>query len=324
MTDDMARLLTLGVDLGGTKVETALVDADGHIVTTHREPTDAEKGPDGVIADVITCVKGCVGDALSEAAALGIGVAGQVAADTGSVRFAPNLVWEDVPLRAELEAALGLPVVVSNDVRAITCGEWLHGAGQGAEDLVAIFVGTGIGAGVVSGNRMLTGCSNAAGELGHMTVVAGGRQCTCPNRGCLEAYAGGWAIAERAQEAVREDPAAGEFLVDLAGAVDDITGVHVSQAFEEDDSLAHRLVEETGHYLAAGVVGIVNAFNPCRLILGGGVIEGLPVLIEMVERDVQACALEAAVAPLEIVKAALGGQAGVIGAAALAREKVEE
>jgi glucokinase len=311
---------TLGVDLGGTKVKTALVDAEGHIVADHRQPTDPAQGPDGVIADIVTCVQQCVGDALQEAAALGIGVAGQVAADTGIVRFAPNLNWQDVPLRTALEAALELPVVVANDVRAATWGEWRHGAGQGVADLITLFVGTGIGGGVVSSSKVLAGCSNTAGELGHMTLVVDGRSCHCRNRGCLEAYAGGWAIAERAQEAVRQDPAAGQWLVDLAGAVDNITAAHVSQAYQDGDALARRLVEETGRYLAAGAVGLVNAFNPCRLILGGGVIEGLPVLREIVKREVRACALEAAVAPLEVVKAALGADAPVIGAAVLARE----
>ncbi len=194
--------LNVGVDLGGTKVEAALVDAEGHVVTSRRHPTDSKtKGPQRVIADIVACVGECLGEGVRNAGALGVGVAGQIDAATGTVRFAPNLGWRDVPLRAELERTLRLPVVVVNDVRAATFGEWAHGAGKGVNDLVCLFIGTGIGGGVVSGGQLLEGCCNMAGELGHMTIVAGGRPCHCPNRGCLEAYVGGWSIAERAQDA---------------------------------------------------------------------------------------------------------------------------
>lgn len=319
-----AGLLTLSVDLGGTKVKTALVDAEGSIVASHRHQTDPGKGPAGVIADIVACVGDCLGEASQRVEALGIGVAGQVDAASGTIHFAPNLGWRDVPLQAELEKALGLPVIVTNDVRAATWGEWWHGAGQGVDDLVCLFVGTGIGGGVISGGRMLEGCSNTAGELGHMTLVFHGRRCRCPNQGCLEAYAGGWAIAERAQEAVQQDPTAGQTLVALAGSVETITAATVGQASHEGDPLARHLIKETGWYLAAGVVGIVNAFNPCLLILGGGIIEGMPELIKFVEREVRGHALSAAVQPLRVLKAALGGDAGVIGAAALARKQVME
>jgi len=251
-------------------------------------------------------------------------VAGQVDKVSGTVRFSPNLGWRNVPLQARLEEALGLPVVVNNDVRAATWGEWRHGAGQGVNDLVCLFVGTGIGGGIVSNGCLLEGCYNSAGELGHITIVASGRHCRCPNQGCLEAYAGGWAIAERAQEAVRADLKAGQTLVTLAGGIQHISAATVSRAYTDGDSLARRLVEETAQYLAAGVVGIVNAFNPCLLILGGGVIQGLPEYVPLIERSVRANALETAVEQLRIVTAALGNKAGVIGAAALARSKIEE
>jgi len=202
--------LTLGVDLGGTKVETSLVDITGHILASHRLPTQSEKGPDGVIADIIECVKNCLGEASKTAQALGVGMAGQIEKYTGIVRFAPNLGWHNIALRTMLEEALVLPVVVTNDVRAATYGEWLYGAGQGVDDLVCLFVGTGVGGGIISSGKLLEGCNNTAGELGHLTIITDGRQCHCRNRGCLEAYAGGWAIAERAQEAVRTEPKAGE------------------------------------------------------------------------------------------------------------------
>ncbi|MBA7634310.1 Glucokinase [subsurface metagenome] len=316
-------VVTLGVDLGGTKIETALVDAAGRIVASHRHPTHLEKGPHGVIADVVTSVKTCLGEAGMTAQGLGVGMAGQVDR-TGTVRFAPNLGWRNVPLQVKLQEALGMPVIVNNDVRAATWGEWRHGAGQGIDDLVCLFVGTGIGGGIVSGGQLLEGYHRTAGELGHMTIVAGGRHCRCPNRGCLEAYAGGWAIAERAQEAARVDPKAGQRLVTLAGSIQQISAATVTQAYTNRDPLARRLVEETAQYLAAGLVSIINAFNPSLLVLGGGVILGLPEYATIVECAVRENALPTAVEGLRIVIAALGDKAGVIGAAALARDKIRQ
>jgi glucokinase len=318
MTQKATNPITLGVDLGGTKVKAALVDASGHILTIRKCTTHSEKGAEGVIADVLTCIDGCFKKVRQEAHAVGIGIAGQVDLK-GIVRYAPNLKWQDVPLKDKLEAKLGKPVIVTNDVRAATWGEWRYGSGKGLQDLVVLFVGTGIGGGVVSGGNMMVGCSNTGGELGHITIVSGGRKCHCPNIGCLEAYASGWAIAERAQEAVREDPKAGQHIISLVGNVERITAATVGEAYREGDQLARQLVEETGRYLAAGVVSIINAFNPCLLALGGGVIEGLPELIQAVEKLARNKALKSAVERLKVVKAALGGSAGVIGAAALAQ-----
>ena len=312
---------TLGVDLGGTKVETSLVDTTGHILASHRSPTQRDKGPDGVIADIIEGVKNCLGEASQSAQALGIGMAGQIEKATGTVRLAPNLGWHNVSLRTRLEEALAVPVVVTNDVRAATYGEWLYGAGQGVDDLVCLFVGTGVGGGVVSGGRLMEGCNNTAGELGHMTIMTGGRQCHCRNQGCLEAYAGGWAIGERVQEAVRSDRKAGQPLITLARSIEQISAATVTEAYANGDPLAQRIVEDTAYFLAAGLVGIVNAFNPCLIVLGGGVIQGLPKYASIVEHIVHLNALEAALEGLRIVTAALGNKAGVIGAATLARHR---
>lgn len=311
--------LTLGVDLGGTKVETALVDSQGNIVSSHRHPTHPEKGADRIIEDISICVDHCLSKGGEDAQALGIGIAAQVD-ESGVVLSSPNLGWKDFPLRKKLEERLKLPVVVINDVRAAAMGEWRFGAGKGIDDLVVVFVGTGIGGGVISGGHLLHGCSHTAGELGHTTLIVDGRKCHCPNRGCLEAYAGGWAIAERAQEAVQAKPKAGKKLVSLAGSVETITAAVVSQAYHDEDPLALQLFMETAHYLSSGLVSIVNAFNPCLLILGGGVIEGLPELIKIVDGEVRRRALRTSVDNLSIVKAALGKESGIMGAAALAQE----
>jgi glucokinase len=321
MKQSAAKPITIGVDLGGTKVDMALIDAEGRILSDNRYPTTPDKGSEGIIADLIDAVNKFQREAGQEVAALGIGAAGQIDS-AGVVKSSPNLPFHDEPLQARLEEELGLPVLVTNDVNAVTYGEWRYGSGQGIDDLVAVFVGTGIGGGVISGGQLLEGCDNIAGELGHITIVAEGRSCRCPNLGCLEAYAGGWAIAERAKEAVSANPKEGEKLTSLVGSVENISAATVCHAYREGDPLSRRLVEETGQYLAAGVVGIINAFNPCLLVLGGGVIEGMPELIKIVENSVQKRALEPAVENLKIVKAGLGAKAGAIGAAALARGKI--
>jgi glucokinase len=204
-------------------------------------------------------------------------------------------------------------------------GEWLHGAGQGCDDLICLFVGTGVGGGIVSGGHMLSGCSNTAGELGHIPVDLNGPDCHCGNHGCLEAHAGGWAIARRAREAIARDPEAGARLLQMAGGQpDDVTARIVAQAAHQGDPLAQKLVDEVAEALIAGAVGLVNAFNPCRLILGGGVMEGLPELLDRIDQGLRQRALAAARDPLRVLPAQLHNDAGVVGAAALALRRAAE
>jgi glucokinase len=315
---------TLGVDLGGTKVETALVDSTGRILAGHRQSATAAGGPHEIIEGVAKAARLCIEESGSSATALGVGVAAQVEKESGMVLNAPNLGWKQIPLRDRLQALLEIPTFVINDVNAVAWGEWRHGAGRGSDNLVCIFVGTGIGGGVVCDGRLLEGHSNTAGELGHIPIVADGRSCTCGGRGCVEAYAGGWAIALRAQEEALKDQQAADVLIKTAGSIQDITAGTVSMAFHLGDPLAVRLIEETVSSLSACAVGIVNAFNPEYLILGGGVVDGLPHLVEEVKKTVENSALKAVARDLTIVRAALGSQAGVIGAAALAREKYQD
>ena len=314
--------LTVGVDLGGTKIQVAVVDRDGGVVATHRTATDLEGGPSKAVADIVRCVHACAPD-MSVIGAVGVGVAGQVDAATGIVRSAPNLGWRDFPLADRLEQVLGLPVVVENDVRAIAWGVWNHGAGRGIDDLVVLFVGTGVGGGIVSGGRLLTGDRGVAGEVGHATLVAGGRLCTCGRRGCIEAYTGGWAIAARAREAIEADPEAGRGMLDAAGK-GEVTAVVVSQAAADGDRLASALMEETGDYLGSAAVGLVHALNPRRIVLGGGVIDGNPYLVDAVAYAVQSDVIPIFADRLDVRQSELGSQAGVIGSASLATRRMQD
>ncbi len=308
----------LGVDLGGTKIALGVVDRAGTVLDAQRLPTRAERPAREVIADIITSVNDRWADRLPKDRPLGIGVAGQVD-ERGTVLFGPNLHWNNVPLGRELTRGLGRPVAVLNDVQAATVGEWSYGAGREASDLVCMFVGTGVGGGIVADGRLRHGASGTAGELGHITVVRNGRKCRCPNSGCLEAYAGGWAIAERAREAVRERPAEGAALVRLAGDSASISSETVEAAYRIHDRLARELVEDTMGYLASGLVSVVNAIDPGTVVLGGGVLEGFLSLIPSLAKEVKARALAVAARRLTVVPARLGNESGVVGAASYAR-----
>jgi glucokinase len=313
-----------GIDVGGTKIEAAAVDAGGMAGSAIRTATDVAAGPKGVTAAIVEAVRALTDQAGTPPAGVGVGIAGQIDASTGSVRFAPNLGWHDVPLAAGIKAALGVAVIVTNDVRAAAFGEWRHGAGRGYDDLVCVYVGTGIGGGIVSGGRMLAGCANTAGEIGHIVVEADGPPCTCGGRGCLEALAGGWAIGKAARTAIEEGvEGSGSLLAAAGGAVERVSAEAVAKAAAAGDALALHLLEKAGRALAAGCVSLVNAFNPCRLILGGGVIDGVPGLIYRVRDGVSRYALPAAAASVEVVAADLGRVAGVVGAGTLALEMAE-
>lgn len=309
----------IGVDLGGTKLEAASVDRRGRVLERRRTPTETDGGPGRVVEQIVGLARELVEKAGSSPVGVGVGVAGQIDPDTQSVVFAPNLDWRDVPLRARLASDLDLPVAVTNDVRAATWGEWLHGAGRDCDDLVVLFVGTGIGGGIVSGGRMLAGCRNTAGELGHVPVAIDGPACRCGGHGCLEAHAAGRAIERRAREAVAARPDAGAALLERAdGHRDAISARLVADVARGGDPLAREILDAACAALATGVVGIVNALNPCRVVLGGGVVEGLPEWIDRAREAVRSRALEAASRAVEVTPAALGGDAGVVGAGALA------
>ncbi len=313
--------LALGIDLGATKVVSALVAPNGSIVRHSGRIVHANDGPDGVIRTLLRSAGVCLeGTPSFQSLTVGIAVAAQVDPRTGTVIHAPNLGWRDVPLARRVSEELGgVPVVVLNDARAATLAEWRFGAGRGSSDLFCMFLGTGVGGSAVIGGRLLDGGSHALGEIGHITVVVGGRKCHCPNWGCLEAYVGGWAIAERAQEAVRADPESGAALVARAGSARGITAQTVFQQHRAGDVLAGRLVRETERFLADGAVSVVNAFNPSLLVLGGGLVTGMPEFVPVVEAAIRArCQPPAATA--RVLVASLGENAPLVGAAEAARD----
>lgn len=309
----------IGIDLGGTKIEMGIMDETGDIRECQRLDTLVQEGPKVVEKQILQGIEALSQKANIPILGIGIGVAGQIQAKTGLVIFAPNLKWHNFPLQENIENALKIPTRIINDVRAITLGEWLYGAGKGYQDLLCAFIGTGIGSGVVSDGRLLTGHSNTLGEIGHLTIDFNGPLCSCGKRGCLEAFAGGWGIAARAQEAIEADRQGimSQTLLRLAsGDSKKVTAKIVVEAYRLKDPLAEKLMNETHKALVAGFASLINAYNPRRLILGGGLVDGMPEIIQVIDQGVRECALKAATQSLEIVKAQLGKGAGIIGSAA--------
>ena len=313
--------LVLGIDLGATKVVSALLDESGKVIHHSGRHLHENDGPGGVIATVVRSARTCLDVVPNPPIAIGVAVAAQVNPRTGTVIHAPNLRWRDVALGRRLEDEIGGPVHVVNDARAATYAEWRLGAGRGYDDLFYLALGTGVGGSAVFEGRLVEGGTHAAGEVGHVTIVSGGRRCHCPNWGCLEAYVGGWAIAERAREAIAGDPDAGRAMVERAGSITAVTAETVFRAYRGGDALARRIVRETERFLTDGTVGIVNAFNPSVLVLGGGLIAGMPEFVPAVESAVRArCQPPASGA--RVTAARFTEDAAMVGAAALARSAV--
>lgn len=312
----------LGVDIGATKIKAALVDSSGGVFKSKQIPANAEAGPKDIEKRLIEMLKSlCEGVC---PVGIGVGIAGQIEPQSGLVLFAPNLNWRHVSLKDTLSTVFHLPVVVIGDVKAAALGEWSFGAGKGYRNLVCLFVGTGVGGGMIIDNQLVEGASNTAGEWGHMIIDLNGPQCTCGNFGCLEAYAGGWAIARNAREAVLADPFLGKpLLVSCGGDFKKITAKIVSETASAGDDLSQQILQKAVDAIVVGCVNIVNALNPALLILGGGVTKGMPDLLAQVRKGIELRALDAAKTSLKVVSAQLHEDAVVIGAAARVFKKGE-
>jgi glucokinase len=313
----------VGVDLGGTKIAAAFVEPEGRRVGASVRRRHGNGGPDSVVSEMAEIVREVAAAAGQTVHRVGVGAAAQVDSRSGVVHHAPNLRWRDVPLGKMLSQELGVPVSVVNDARAATIAEWRFGAGRGVDDVLVVSLGTGVGGSVVIGGTVPNGADGAIGEIGHTVLFAGGRKCTCPGRGCLEAYASGWAIAERAREAVRSDPAGGRKLVERSGGEDRVSAESVGDLARLGDPLSKRLFDETLSYLGSGIAGVVNAFNPRRVILVGGLAAGWPEVVGSIEATIrshcQPPASQATVHP-----GLLGEDAVLTGAASWARDRAGE
>ncbi|KUK31834.1 MAG: Glucokinase GlkA [Thermoanaerobacterales bacterium 50_218] len=314
----------LAVDLGGTKIYSALVGPGDVIVKRDVRPTEAALGIEKVIANILESIK-TVSTAVrpqEKILGVGIGAPGPLDPASGRIFFAPNLNWCDVNLKEILEKELGLPVFMENDANLAALGEYLYGAGKGYDDLVFITVSTGVGGGLIIKGEIYSGASGAAGEIGHMVVVPDGPLCSCGNRGCLEAVASGKALKKRAQSLIAEGRC--QKILELAGGDPDaVEAPMIAHAAHSGDSEARQLLAEAGRYLGLAIGNIANLLNPSIFIIGGGVARGAgDFLLEPARQEAKRHVFPAFRESLRVVPGALRGRAGVLGAAALAHKMV--
>lgn len=311
----------IGVDIGGTKVMAAEVGEDGTVGPIARRSTPGRRVAVALVEDALT-------EAIEEAAGgrpiagVGIAAAGFVDADGERVMFAPHLPWRDDPTRSRLEARWGVPVALDNDANCAARAELALGAARGACDVLMVTMGTGIGGAVVLGGTLLRGRNGMAGEFGHMQVVPDGHGCECGGSGCWEQYSSGNALVRYARSRMRHVSYAGTTLLDgLAGGDPAaLTGPMVTEAAEQGDRLALQAFEEVGEWLGVGLANLVAAFDPELLVIGGGVSAAGDLLLDPARAALEQNLVGAdhRIVP-PVVRAQFGPEAGVVGAAALAR-----
>ncbi len=312
--------LTIGVDVGGTKIAAGAVDERGIILEKVRRPTPAaspERTARGIAATITELLS------RHDAVAVGVGAAGFVDETRSTVSFAPNLAWRDEPLREKIEALVGLPVVVENDGNASAWAEVRFGAACGQQDMLFISVGTGIGAGFVFGGHLYRGRYGMAGEPGHVRVVPDGRLCGCGNRGCWEQYASGNALVAEARDIARRSPSATIRLLQLAGGrPEGISGQEVTLAAREGDPAALRCFGIVGSWLGQGLADLAALLDPACFVIGGGVSEAGELLLAPARAAYEKGLTGVRYRPrADIRLAALGPDAGIVGAADLARPR---
>jgi glucokinase len=319
----------IGVDLGGTNLRAAIADTDtGQIFHQRKCPTLAAEGQEAVIGRIVELIRELIQtsrDETCEIKGAGIGVPGTPDIDTGIIQFLPNLPgqWLNVPLRAIVEEQVGLPVALINDVRAITLGEWTFGAGRGAETLVCLAIGTGIGGGVVVNGQIHLGLGGTAGEFGHHVVEVDGLPCGCGGKGCLELYASGPAIAAMGIKEVMHGHTTriGELVEHDLNRID---AEIIAQAAREGDPIARGILQRAGTYLGIAVGNILGVISPQRVIFGGGVSRAGDLLLRPIVQTVNERVHVVPLEKVQFVLAELGINGGLLGAALWAKRRCEE
>ncbi|MGW0229146.1 ROK family glucokinase [Actinopolymorpha singaporensis] len=315
--------LTIGVDVGGTKIAAGLVDNNGKIVAEGRRETPATSPPE-IVAAIVEVVKELRSRAEGrEVEAIGVGAAGFVDASRSEVLFAPNLAWRKEPLKEAVQARTSLPTVVENDANAAAWAEFQFGGGHDVDDMILLTIGTGLGGGLVLNGELYRGAFGVGGEVGHFRVVPNGHLCGCGNRGCWEQYASGRALVREARDFARSSPSQADALLELAGGkADRIEGPMVTKAAAAGDTAATELVQDLGRWLGEGIATLAAVLDPAVVVIGGGVSEAADLLLEPARNAFWRQLTARGHRPtLEIRPAVLGNEAGIIGAADLARRR---
>lgn len=323
MTFKGGRVPVVGIDLGGTKILAGVVSADNQILGRAKRPTPAQEGGRAIVETIVACAHEALENAginRSQIGAIGIGSPGPLDVSAGVILFSANLNVKNFPLGPEVSSLLDTPVLVQNDVRVGGYAELHLGAGRGYQDIVIAFVGTGIGGCLVRGGEIVTGSTGNAGELGHMILKAGGPRCGCGARGCMEALASKTAIARRVEKAVRKGlpTVLGEKMAKKGGR---LKSRDLAEAVINKDLVALKEVQRAAHFLGLGLANVINVFGPEIVIVGGGVSEALgDSYLDLVRASARSHILTDPAGTIRIGRASLGDDAGILGAALIARE----
>ncbi len=312
---DPTRGYVVGIDFGASHLSMLIADLAAHILEETEIALDIQEGPkicldqaDHLLQDILAKT----GRELKDILAIGLGVPGPIVSDAGMVLAPPIMPgWDRFPIRDTLEKRWGLPVSLGNDAELGALGEWAAGAGRGESNLAYIKVGTGIGCGLLIDGQIYRGITGSAGEIGHLTIDENGPLCACGNHGCLEAFAGGRAIAQQAQEAIKKGQK-----TQMANnpSFETMTARDVAKAARQGDLVAQQILEQAGSHIGIALAGLVNMFNPGMVIIGGGVAQTGDILLEPIRQVVQRRSLPAATRVVRITTAMLGRRSSSIGA----------
>ena len=305
----------LGIDIGGTKLAAGVVDREGQVVSYLREPTPITMDAEEIFDAVLKLSKAALAQSGIIAERVGIGCGGPSRFNEGIVSPLHIPAWRNFPLKAKIEAALGLKVIVDNDSKALALGEAVFGAGRGSRCMLGMVVSTGVGGGIVVDGKLFHGISGNAGHIGHVIVARNGPRCDCGAVGCLTCYASGTGLAERAHIALKRGVATSLSSLPL----DEITARAIVAAALEGDSLSLRLMRDASHALARAIASTAALFELDRVVIGGGVAQSGELLFGPLRQELKRRATLSFTRDLPVLPAALGPESGVIGAAALAQ-----
>lgn len=313
---ELSKTYAIGLDLGGTKILTALIKNTGDITDRVVLNTPSNQGDQAIRDQIVASIQMLLdktGVSHEQILGVGVGTAGVIDSRQSVIVQATNLGLNNAPIGSWIKDAFGFAVRIGNDANVAAVGEWLFGAGKGHQDVIYVTVSTGIGAGIISGGHLIKGTSDSAGEFGHISIEPEGPLCPCGNRGCLELYASGTALGKRVERMLE----AGEKSPFLEEQTAPLTSKEIAQAAAAGDPLALRAFEETGYYLGIGLTSMIHIFNPELIICGGGVMNAGDYLLPAVEKIIQDRCISTMRKQVRIVKSSLGPEAGILGAAGL-------
>jgi glucokinase len=317
----------VGVDLGGTKILAGVFDHSLECVGTAKLSTKSQRGVDHVIERIARCAQDAVDEAdltLKQVAGVGVGAPGAVDFDAGTVIFAPNLEgWKEIPLKKELEKILGVPVFIENDCNISALGVYVAELKSKPRSMVGVFVGTGIGGGLIIDGELYSGTGHTAGEVGHMVLEVSGPKCGCGNKGCFEALASRTAIFQQIKAGVKEGQKT--LLTEMLGDdLADLRSGDLRKAIRRGDKFVDRVIEGAAEYIGIATANLINILNPEVMVLGGGVIEALSdEMMSVIIETAKDYAMPGTLKGVEIIASKLGDNAGITGAAVLARRETK-